>query len=206
MERFADVELSKLKKAPWNYKIQDEDLKEKLMQNLTRNGVLENIVIRDLGDGTFEVVNGNHRLDVLLELKHEKVICCNLGKISEAEAKRIAVELNETHFDNDQVELSKVIDHIAQEFGVDDIVRTLPFTDLEIENMRDSLRFDWTENKDPGKKGKGKNTESILCTKEQLAIIKQAIAALKENEDYKDMPDGRCLELICADYLSGRKL
>ena len=50
-----------LRKAPWNYKTDDPKLAEKLRANMERNGQLENIVVRQMDDESYEVVNGNHR-------------------------------------------------------------------------------------------------------------------------------------------------
>lgn len=69
---FTDIEVSKLVKAVWNYKEEDEKQTQKLIENFKRNGQVENIQIRELDNGSYEVVNGNHRLDVMNELKMKK--------------------------------------------------------------------------------------------------------------------------------------
>ena len=66
---FIEVPIDKLVKADWNYKTEDDKKQEKLKENIKRNGQIENILIRELDTGYYEVVNGNHRLSVLKELK-----------------------------------------------------------------------------------------------------------------------------------------
>ncbi|GAB1371190.1 hypothetical protein MASR1M45_12520 [Candidatus Kapaibacterium sp.] len=50
-------------KASWNYKEEDEFTTNKLVNNMKKNGQIENIHVRKLQTGYYEVVNGNHRLD-----------------------------------------------------------------------------------------------------------------------------------------------
>ena len=60
---FIDIEVKQLVKADWNYKQENEIQTENLINNFKRNGQIENIIIRELDSGFFEVVNGNHRED-----------------------------------------------------------------------------------------------------------------------------------------------
>ena len=127
--------ITSLVKADWNYKMNDNLLSEKLANNIKRNGQIENIIIRELDTGFFEVVNGNHRLDVLKSIGYLDVHCFNLGSISESQAKRIAVETNETRFESDIKLLSETITSILEEFSLDEIEITMPFTEDEINQM-----------------------------------------------------------------------
>lgn len=55
-----EIPVNKLKKADWNYKKDDEILLNKLINNIKKNGQIENLIVRELPDGYFEVINGNH--------------------------------------------------------------------------------------------------------------------------------------------------
>lgn len=96
--QFELVRVSKLRKAPWNYKEEDEELSEKLLNAIKRSGQTVNIIVREIKDGNYEVVDGNHRVDVFQKLDLDEVYAVNLGRVSVAEAKRQAVEVNETKF------------------------------------------------------------------------------------------------------------
>jgi ParB-like chromosome segregation protein Spo0J len=94
-------------------------------------------------------------------------------------------------------------------------VTALGWKDYEIEPL---LQADWNppklkdeepdadEPKPPtGDKQHGAgDLRSIECTLEQHNLIENAIAKLREVEQDQDIPDGRALELICADYLAGK--
>ena len=53
---YIDISIDKLIKADWNYKTEDTAKQEKLKENIKRNGQIENIIIRELDTGFFEVV------------------------------------------------------------------------------------------------------------------------------------------------------
>ncbi|QDP63660.1 MAG: hypothetical protein Unbinned3987contig1001_36 [Prokaryotic dsDNA virus sp.] len=140
---YVDVEIKQLVKADWNYKEENKILTEKLTENIKRNGQIENLLIRELDTGFFEVVNGNHRLDVMKELKLKKAHCYNFGKITQTQASRIAIETNETKFKSDPIKLSEIITELNNEFDIEELQKTLPYTEDEIKNMLEVGEFNW---------------------------------------------------------------
>jgi len=137
---FCDIKISDLVKASWNYKEDNDFLMDKLVENIRRNGQIENIIVREIGNGKYEVVNGNHRLDALMVLKFDSVYCYNLGEISEIQAKRIAVETNETKFSANDKSLADVINEIVDNFDVKDVLETLPYSEMELDIMLGNMK------------------------------------------------------------------
>jgi len=148
LDKYKLVSIDKLIPAKWNYKKTDDEESEKLMEklkkNLSKNGQIENLIVRESRKkNTYEVVNGNHRLIALKALKKKNAVCFMLGKISLEDAKRIAVETNETKFDSDPIKLAELITNIAKKFDIDDLVSTLPMSSDDIDNYTKMLHFDW---------------------------------------------------------------
>ena len=171
IEKYISIPVEKLVKANWNYKEDDEALLAKLVENIKRNGQIENIIVRELDTGFYEVVNGNHRYDALCVIGAKEVVCFNLGKISDAQARRIAVETNETRFGTDNVRLAEVLKEINDEFGLSELAKTMPFDEEEIQHHINLLDFDW-EQYEGGDAGDGtgdnaeddaKSIEEIVC-------------------------------------------
>lgn len=131
---FKKLAINQLVKAEWNYKEEDYLLSQKLFNNIKKNGFLINLIVRDLGD-KYEVVNGNHRLDVLNSLGVSQIVCYDLGKISELEAKKIAVETNETSFKANKQKVKNIIKEINESFELDVLKETLPFADFELDSI-----------------------------------------------------------------------
>lgn len=109
-----------LVKADWNYKTEDEERSNKLQGSLKRYGQIESMHVRELETGYYEVVNGNHRLDDMKKLGQQFIIAYDHGEITEAEAKRIAIQTNELKFDADPLKLGTLLNELRVEFGDDD--------------------------------------------------------------------------------------
>jgi hypothetical protein len=133
--------LGALRKAPWNYKTDDPKLAEKLRANMERNGQLENIVVRQIGGNTYEVINGNHRYDAMMSLGWTHATCLDLGKITKAKAQRVAIELNETRFASNPQALSELLVGLIDTFGEKDLVFTSPFSAEEMKILTDPTLF-----------------------------------------------------------------
>lgn len=128
-------------KASWNYKEEDEFTTNKLVNNMKKNGQIENIHVRKLQTGYYEVVNGNHRLDACDVLEKKYLVCYDHGEISLAEAQLIAIETNETKFKANQEKLFGILQNLKLEFDVEDLKFTLPYDD-EFLNTAFDFKFD----------------------------------------------------------------
>jgi len=154
LEFYKEIPLENLVEADWNYK-KAEDKKslekmEKLKKNLLRNKQVENLIVRDTDKkGFFEVVNGNHRLKAMESIGMTTAVCFMMGKITQAHAERIAAETNETKFDADPLKLAALLARVSEEFDMDDMISTMPFSESEMDSYTKLLKFDW-EQYDPG--------------------------------------------------------
>lgn len=142
---WVDISTDQLVKADWNYKTEDAAKSEKLKANIKRNGQIENIIIRELPTGFYEVVNGNHRYDVLKDLGIETIHAFNLGTIDDKKAQRIAIETNETKFATDTLQLAELLHELSKEFSTDDLLETLPYTQEQLADFDKMLNLDWDE-------------------------------------------------------------
>ena len=144
-KEYQHIEIGKLTKAEWNYKEDDALTESKLIENLRKNGQVENIIVRETDKGMYEVVNGNHRLKAYQTLGYKKVLCYNLGKVNLLQAKQIAIETNETRFAPDRIKLAERVTELAEEFGSADIAATMPFSEKDISNLQSVLTYDWND-------------------------------------------------------------
>lgn len=140
------VSVALLINAKWNYKEEDEEKSEKLYRQIKRNKQIVNINIRELGK-KYEVIDGNHRLPVFQKLKYEKCFVYNHSKITKAQAMRIAIELNETKFESNQIKLAENIVEISKEFSLEELETTMPYSMEELQSMETMLSFDWDQYK-----------------------------------------------------------
>ncbi len=131
-----------LVKADWNYKEQNDFTAQQLQNNLKRIGQVETIQVRLLESGLYEVINGNHRYDELINLQTEYVIAYDHGDIGLQEAIRRAIETNETKFKADELELSKRVVDLLNDKDIDELNLTLPYSEQQLEDFGEMVNFD----------------------------------------------------------------
>lgn len=141
LKDYIEIPLDLIDKADWNYKEDDAALLKKLVNNFKRNGQVESVIVREMDGGRYEMVNGNHRLDAMRILEFPVVVAYNLGKCSEAAARRVAIETNETKFKSNDMRLSMLINQILGEYGEDELVETMPYTADELADLRRLQEF-----------------------------------------------------------------
>lgn len=157
------IELDKLVKADWNYKNEDELTQSKLDNNVQKNGQVQNIIVRELDNGMYEICNGNHRLQSFQKKGLSQVIAYNLGKVSVEEGKRLAIETNETRFEPDNAKLAKLLEELKLTYELPELSGTMPFNENELTAFHEAVNFDW--NNIPTELEKPQNEEQSVESK-----------------------------------------
>ena len=170
---FITLPINSLVAADWNYKVQNTFVQGKLVENIRRNGQLETIIVRELDENRYEVVNGNHRLAAFITLEAKEIAVCNVGKITDAAARRMAIETNETRFERNDLVFAERLTEIMQEFPASELLLTMPYTEEELQSALSVQTFDWQENTDKAKVKK-KGEVKFTVTPEQEVQIEQA--------------------------------
>ena len=73
--RTTNLPLHQLKEAVWNSNRMDDASLGRLRRSVIRYGLVQNLVVRPLDDGGYEVLSGNQRLQVLMALGCTKAPC-----------------------------------------------------------------------------------------------------------------------------------
>lgn len=149
---FIIVDVSRLVKAPWNYKTDDTAMTARLERNIMRHqkagrgsGQLMNLIVRHIARNKLEVVNGNHRYDVLQKLSVARALVYDLGTVSEKEAQRIAVETNESKFPVNWMRYQEHVADIARGSSVEEIAASLPLREEEIRAAIRQQEWTWKD-------------------------------------------------------------
>ncbi len=155
-EHLIEIPLANIIKAPWNYKEDDEEKMLSLIENIKEDGQLENVIVRELGEGEYkvvngvetgtglyEMVNGNHRHDGFSRCEYRSILCYNLGGVSLEKAKLIAVKTNETKFGTNTLLLARVVGDILGKYDFDYVEKQMPYSAAELSGFGDLLNMNW---------------------------------------------------------------
>lgn len=146
--RFVAIPVSQLVPAPWNYKKTGEVVepaKAKIRRAIRKRGQVVNLIVREIAEDRYEVVNGNHRLEVFVEEGVEQAICCNMGTIDQATAEMIALETNELNVEADVLKLGGLLRHVLETVPLEEMTETLPYDVPTIENHVKAVDFNWDD-------------------------------------------------------------
>jgi hypothetical protein len=160
------IAVSKLRPAEWNYKLTaTHEQREKLKASILEDKSAGVLAVRHLGRGIYEVIDGNHRLEVIQELEWERAVCENFGKISLADAVLISRRRNTIWFESNEVVFGELLaTEVLKEYTLEEIA---PFMEESIEDLQAMVDvvmedFSWENIEDENKGGNGKTEQDAL--------------------------------------------
>jgi DNA modification methylase len=127
------ITLDHLREADWNANRVPAGLMAKLRRSLEQFGVVENLVARPHPTlpGCFEVLSGNHRLRLLLELGY-KAAPVVVVELDEARARLLAQALNRTRGSDDPKAYGLLLEQVLAELDIGEVTDLLPETEATI--------------------------------------------------------------------------
>lgn len=146
--KWEDINLKELSPAKWNYKSKSKETAEtveKIKSSIDEFGMVQNLIVRELENGKLEVVNGNHRLEILKKAKVKDAHCYNLGKVSLEFAKMVAVSTNELRIEPDVFDLAALINSVQKVYSPEQIKAVTPITGKELEAFQKMLEFNFEQ-------------------------------------------------------------
>lgn len=107
----------------------------KLRKSLEENGHIRPILVRELEDGTKEIVGGEHRNDLSIELGHKTVPVLNLGVISDEQAKK-ALLLDNSRYGEDEIgKLSALLEDLG---SPEELASYMTYTEEDLASLMSS--------------------------------------------------------------------
>lgn len=145
-----DVEPNK-----WNPNRQNSRQYEAEIESICQHGFITPILVRKAGK-KFEIVDGEHRWRALNEIFEKKIdaggnvpslmasqtIPVIVLDVSDAQAKKLTVIMNETRGRPNIAELGQLLHDLQDELG-DDLITGLPYLPQQLDNLIGIGHFDW---------------------------------------------------------------
>jgi hypothetical protein len=123
---------------PWNANVVSHENEEKLRASIERHGMFKPVLVRELPDGTFQSIGGQHRAEQAIELGYVGIPVINLGPISDEQAKEISLADNARYGIDDTLRLSELL----ADLDTSAIENFMPWTNRDIAAMTASLSVD----------------------------------------------------------------
>lgn len=111
-----------LRRNPWNPNRVDPENLEKLKTSLSEFGQFKPVVVRELPDGDYEILGGEHRNDAAIALGWDSIAVFSLGQISDEAAKKISLADNTRYGEDDEESLALLL----KELDIEDMSAFMP--------------------------------------------------------------------------------
>ena len=202
--QLVEMDIKDLIKAEWNYKTDgtQEEI-NKLIESIKVDKSVGVLAVREIDNEKFEVIDGNHRLEALIQMKYKKVPCENFGKISKGKAITIARRRNHKWFEDDILAYANLFkEDVLKEYSLKELEKFMPDTLEDMENLDKMLEFDW-EDYDNDEKYDETDLKTIKVTvpKETYDIWIKWKEVLKKLNNYET--DSKAFEYAIIEALNG---
>ena len=173
---------------------------EKIKDSLKYYGQIDAIKVRELDDGSYEIVNGYHRWTAMKELGFDKVEIKNYGKVTREEAIKMAVVTEDTRIPLDTLEVAELL-KVLKEIG--DSMAGLPYTMEEMDKKIALLTFDWGDLEREPVTGSeetedGDGQLDTIMFKVSITQKENINRKITEVQREQGVTEGRALEIICT--------
>ena len=201
-----EIPLNKLVEAPWNPNQLDPAMLARLTESISRYGLVQNLVVRPLGDGTYEVLSGNQRLQVLRERGHE-VVPCVVVELDDAPARLLAQALNRVHGEDDLGLRAELVREVLDKLSQEEVLSLLPETAESLSSLCSLGQEDMAEYLASWQKAQAARLKHLQfqLTSAQTEVVEEVLARLLPGarESRGDSPNARgtALYLLCLGYL-----
>jgi ParB/RepB/Spo0J family partition protein len=190
------IPLDKLIAYPSNPNRMSEQTFKKLVRNIERTGLYEPIVVRKHPkiEGSFEIINGHHRIKAIGELGRKSADCV-IWDVDDEQAAILLATLNRLQGSDRLEKKIELLNRLKEYYKVEQLAKLLPQTKKQIEALI-NLKVPAFPSKADRQLLKAL---VFFVTDEQLKIIEQALSIAIENVtgDRAAEKKAKALAMIC---------
>ena len=199
------VPIGRLRPAGWNSNIMDEAMLSRLRESLSCFGIVQNLVVRPLGDDCYEVLGGNQRLQVLREMEVSEVPCVVAG-VDDAQARLLAQALNTIEGEDDLGLKAELVREILKTIPESEVLAVLPETAGSLQALASLVEADLAEHLRAWEQAQAARLRhmNFQLSEVQLDVVEEAMErATASTASDRSNPNrrGNALFHLCCDYL-----
>ena len=201
-----EIPIENVREAPWNPNQMDEVMLARLRESLKRYGIVENLVLRKLGEDTYEAISGNQRLKILKQMGFFHAPCV-VVELDDAQARLLSQALNHIQGEDDLGLRADLLRKVLEAVPEPDIVTILPESAGSLRalvSIGQETIAAYLENWQQAQTARLKHLQFQLTLK-QLEIVEEAIARLlpQASQVRGENPNirGTALYLLCKSFV-----
>jgi hypothetical protein len=141
------VPTGSLRPNPWNPNRMTERVYQAEKESIEAYGFIDPVTVRPhpLHAGEYEIIDGEHRVRAATEMGYEELPVIVLDSLTDTQAKKLTIILNETRGEADVALLGRLVAEIRQDVELADLKLGLPYSDTELQHLTEIGSFDWDE-------------------------------------------------------------
>lgn len=185
----------------------DPEMMAHARTSIIKFGFVDPVTVRRLGKN-YQIIDGEHRWRIAIELGLPTVPAMNLGDIPDSVAEQLTIVLNETRGQANPQKLGALLKDLMAKETKESLLSTLPYTREAFDRLTGLPTMDWENLGVPKRPQLPSERPSAWVERtyrmpiESAQVIDQAIAKVREDAE-PEPADWSALELICADFLGG---
>ena len=204
------VDFKDLQPSPWNPNVVSPDNEAKLEESIRRHGFFKPVLVRQLENGSLQIIGGEHRARAAARIGHIKTPVINLGKISDKKAQELCLLDNGRYGTDDTLQLAGILEELG---SAEDLSKFMPYTDADLHSIFSSVNIalddlgigdDGDDAPQVATKERPVQTEQIMRFKVQVEdagelskLIERVMKSQKMNEKDALRNAGDALVYIC---------
>lgn len=206
-----DAQVTQLHTNPWNPNEMTPRQYEAAIESITAYGFIDPITVRPHPDisGEYEIIDGEHRLRAAQHLGLTSVPIVVID-VTETEAKKLTIILNETRGRADTISLSQLLTDLRTGLEIADLITGLPYSTDELTELLSIGDFDWDQydHEAHARQANDSDPYTIITANippDAFEVVKQARDAIANDTTlHKNdaLAWGQVMELLAAEYLS----
>jgi ParB family chromosome partitioning protein len=128
-----------LHRNPWNSNHVAPANMLKLRKSIEDLGFNTAVVVRELADGTLQILGGQHRTEVAREIGLKSIPVINLGPVDDKRAKMIGLADNSRYGSDDSLQLAAIIEELQMD---NDLASFLPIQNEDLQAIMRAVDID----------------------------------------------------------------
>ena len=202
-----DIPINQLVPAPFSPNQMDEAMSAHLAESLRRFGTVSNLIVRSMGQGSYEVLSGNQRVKALME-RSAATAPCVVVELDDTDARLLTQAINGIHGEDDPAKKASLLRQVLIKKSIQETQALLPESAEALASLADLGSIDLGEHLvdwEASRKARLKHM-TFQVTAGQQEVVKQALNAIPADEieaarDGSPNRNGTALYCLAKRYL-----